>query len=75
LTEIRSAAAQAGIVDSELLIFEAAKAFHNAQTQLRLDAEWAALVRPAYDQLSERSLAILNHLYGLNSTVIQRGLR
>lgn len=62
-------------VDVELLIFEAAKAFHAARTREQLDAEWAARVRPAYDHLSEKSLAILTHLFGLNSTLIERGLR
>lgn len=73
--EARSAAAQAGCIDTELLIFEAAKAFHEARTREQLDSEWASRVRPAYDQLSEKSLAILTHLFGLNSTLIERGIR
>ena len=73
--QVRSAAAQAGFIDPELLIFEAAGAFAKAKEQAALDAEWATRVRPAYDQISEKTLAILNHLYGLNATLIQRGLR
>ena len=73
--QVRSAAAQAGCIDTELLIFEAAKAFHEAKTGEELDAEWKSRIRPAYDQLSERSLSILSSLYGLNSTIIERGLR
>lgn len=75
MSEVRSAAAQAGHIDTEMLLFEAAAAFHGAKTQQALDAEWARLVRPAYSQLSEQSIRILNHLYGLNCTVIQRGAR
>jgi len=73
--QIRSAAAQAGVIDTELLIFEAAAAFHAAKTPEELDAEWKSRIRPAYDQLSERSLSILTSLYGLNATIIQRGVR
>lgn len=75
MSEVRSAAAQAGHIDTEMLLFEAAAAFHDAKTLVELDAQWARLVRPAYTQLSEQSLGILNHLYGLNCTVIQRGDR
>jgi ATP-dependent protease HslVU (ClpYQ) ATPase subunit len=73
--EVRSAAAQAGMIDVELLIFEAAGAFHSAKTSDDLDAEWAKRVRPAYDQLSERALGILHHMYATNATLIQRGMR
>jgi hypothetical protein len=73
--EEHSAAAQTEFVDTELLIFDAARAFHAARTPDELDAEWKARICPAYDQLSERSLSILSSLYGLNSTLIERGLR
>lgn len=73
--DVRSAAAQAGYVDTELLIHETARAFHEAKTPEDLDEEWKRRVRPVYDQLSENALGILNQLYGLNSTIIERRLR
>lgn len=61
--------------DVERLIHEAAGAFHSAKTSDELDAEWAKRVRPNYDQISERALGILSNLYGLNLTLIHRGIR
>jgi hypothetical protein len=66
MDEVRSAAAQAGMVDVELLIYEAAQKFHAVETPEELDMEWKRLVRPVYDQLGERALSILHSLYSLN---------
>jgi hypothetical protein len=75
MSDVRSAAAMAGCVDAEQLIHSVAKALREAKTAKELDDVWKAHVRPAYDQISETSLSILNHLYAVNYTVIQAGAR
>ena len=75
IEEVRSAAAMAGCVDPERLIHSVAGALRAAKTTRELDDVWAAHVRPAYSQLSETTLSILNHLYAVNYTVIQVGAR
>lgn len=69
MEQVRSAAAMAGYVDVEKLLFDAAREFHAAETPLKLDDAWRGLVAPIYDQLSEQTLSILHSLYSLNMTV------
>lgn len=72
--EPRSAAAQAGFVDVELLMFSCAKAFGNAKTGEELDACWRDMVKPVQDQLSDTALSILESLFALNLSLIGRRL-
>jgi len=69
----RSAAAQAGYVDVELLLFSCAKAFGQAKSWEDLDAAWKDLVKPVQGQLSDTALSILESLFALNLTVIGKG--
>jgi len=75
MSEVRSAAAMAGHVDVELLIFETARALSAVKTEEDLEREWKARVPPVYDQLSPNALSILSNIHGLNLTIIMQGLR
>lgn len=69
MEQVRSAAAMAGYVDAERLLFDAAREFHAADTPMELDDTWRRIVAPVYDQLSEQTLSILHSLYSLNMAV------
>ena len=75
MSEVRSAAAMAGYVDSEQLIHSVACALRSAKTAKELDDVWKAHVPQVYDQISETTLSILSHLYAVNHTVIHSGAR
>ena len=75
MSEVRSAAAMAGVVDVELLIHECAGAFARAKTMDELDKAWNDRVKPVESQLSHKSLGILEALHSLNLAIVMRGLR
>jgi len=68
----RSAAAQAGYVDVELLIHECAKEFSQAKSWEELDEIWDRLVKPAQSQLSETALRIIERIFSSNLTIISK---
>jgi hypothetical protein len=72
---VRSAAAQAGYVDVELLMHSAANAFRKATTLDELEEAWASLIKPVEDQLSANAMGILESLFSLNLSIIARCLR
>ena len=75
MSDVRSAAAMAGCIDTEKLIHSVACALRSAKTPKELDDVWKAHIPPVYDQISETTLSILGHLYAVNHTVIHSGAR
>ena len=72
MAEVRSAAAQAGFIDPEQLIYDCAGAFSRAETAEVLDREWATRVRPVADQLTDQSLGILERIFSLKLSLLRR---
>jgi hypothetical protein len=69
-SEPRSAAAQAGVCDEQMLIHEASRAFMVAATVAQLDDAWALYVAPVEASISGETLDILTRLRDLRRASI-----
>lgn len=73
MSEVRSAAAQAGICDEQLLIHNASGAFARAANPSEIDAAWRQYVTPVYESVSEETQGLLHRLYSLRLTTLHNG--
>ncbi len=65
MTDVRSAAAQAGYCDEQQLLHDASAAFTNADAPGDLDAVWRTLCAPVWDSIDGDTQDILTRLYAL----------
>lgn len=70
MSEVRSAAAQAGICDAQKLIYDVSSAFSKAQNIDDLDEEWQRYITPVYAQIDSGDMHIISRLYALTATVL-----
>ena len=64
-TDVRSAAAQAGVCDEQQLLHDASAAFTKADVPADLDAVWRMYVQPVWDSIDFDTQDILSRLYAL----------
>lgn len=65
MSEVRSAAAQAGVCDEQQLIHDASAAFTRSEKRCDLDAAWRDYVAPVWRQIDYETQDILSRLYSL----------
>jgi hypothetical protein len=65
MSEVRSAAAMAGICDEQQLLHDASAAFTKAAVPGDLDAAWRDYVAPVWEALDTETQDILTRLYAL----------
>jgi hypothetical protein len=70
MSDPRSAAAQAGVCDEQMLIHEASRAFIAAETIAQLDDAWALYVAPVEASIGGETLDILRRLRDLRRSNI-----
>lgn len=73
MSDVRSAAAQAGVCDIQQLIHDVSGAFNKAKSTDELDELWKNYVSPVYCQIDEKDMKLIGMIYALKaSTLIQR---
>ena len=70
MTEVRSAAAQAGQCDEQRLLHDASAAFSKAGTREELEAAWSAYVSPVWESIDAETRDILSRLRALRLRTI-----
>ena len=70
--EPRSAAAQAGITDEQMLIHDASRAFSTAETITAAAASWLRYVAPVEDAISRETIDLISKAFAIRVMVLAR---
>ncbi len=70
MSEVRPAAAQAGICDEQQLLHDASAAFTKAGVPADLDAVWRRYISPVWDSIDTETQDILTRLYALRLSTL-----
>jgi len=70
MSDVRSAAAQAGVCDIQQLIYDVSGAFNGAKTTDELDDLWKNYVSPVYCQIDEKDMKLIGMIYALKASTL-----
>jgi hypothetical protein len=70
MSEVRSAAAMAGVCDEQRLIHDASAAFTRSEKRCDLDSAWRDYVYPVWEQIDGETQDILSRLYSLRLSTL-----
>ena len=68
----RSAAAQAGVTDEQMLIHDAGRAFSTAETITAAAASWLRYVAPVENAISRETIDIISKAFAIRVMVLAR---
>ena len=72
VSEVRSAAAQAGVCDEQMLIHDASRAFSTAETITAAAASWLRYVAPVEDAISRETIDLISSAFAIRIMMLSR---